>query len=323
MNFRQPRYPLGCFPTPMHDLENIGRVLGIDLRIKREDLSGLAAGGNKVRKLEYLIGDAKAQQATVLITAGALQSNHVLQTVAAARKADMRVIAVVPGPRPGKFLGNLFFDQLLGAEIEFLATDKFFEEVAGYMSHRQRELAERGEHAYVVPVGGSNALGSLGYVACAYEMASQYASSGLGSPDYVVVVTGSVGMYAGLVAGCSDIWPQTKVLGVVVNQYPFSRRENVAQMTNEVARLANIQRQWKADELHLDYDYVGPGYGIRSRAGDSAIHLVGQKEGILLDPIYTGKAFAGLIGNVRSGVIQPGSRVLFVHSGGAIANLVD
>lgn len=322
MNFRQARYPLGCFPTPIHEMENIGRFLGIDLRIKREDLSGLAAGGNKVRKLEYLIADAKAQQATALITAGAHQSNHVLQTVAAARKADLRAIAIVPGPRPEKFLGNLFFDQLLGAEIEFLVTDKFFEEVPGFMSNRQRELAKNGERAYVVPVGGSNALGSLGYVDCAYEMASQYAGSGLNAPDYIVVVTGSVGTYAGLVAGCSDVWPHTKVLGIVVNQYQFSRRENVAQMTNEVAQLASIPRQWAAEELYLDYDYIGPGYGIRSEAGDSAIDLVAQKEGILLDPTYTGKAFAGLLGNVRSGAIPPGSRVLFVHSGGAIANLV-
>lgn len=182
--------------------------------------------------------------------------------------------------------------------------------------------AKRGEQAYVVPVGGSNALGSLGYVDCAYEMASQYADSGLNAPDYVVVVTGSVGTYAGLVAGCTDAWPHTKVLGIVVNQYQFSRRENVAQMTNEVAQLAGIRRQWAAEELHLDYDYIGAGYGIRSEAGDSAIELVAQTEGILLDPTYTGKAFAGLLGSVRSGAIPPGSRVLFVHSGGAIANLV-
>lgn len=323
MNFRHARYPLGCFPTPIHDLEHIGRDLAIDLRIKREDLSGLAAGGNKVRKLEYLIADAKAQHATTLITAGAHQSNHVLQTVAAARKADMRAIAIVPGPRPEKFLGNLFFDQLLGAEIQFLVGDNFFEEVPEYMSNCRRELAKHGEQGYIVPVGGSNALGSLGYVDCAYEMASQYADSGMNAPDYLVVVTGSVGTYAGLVAGCSEVWPDTKVHGIVVNQYQFSRRENVAQLTNEVAQLAGIQRQWAAEELFLDYDYIGPGYGIRSEAGDSAIELVAQKEGILLDPTYTGKAFAGLLGKVRSGAIAPGSRVLFVHSGGVIANLTS
>jgi len=323
MNSKQTRYPLGCFPTPIHNLDNVGRSLDIDLRIKREDLSGLAAGGNKVRKLEYLIADAKAKQATTLVTAGAHQSNHVLQTVAAARKADMRAIAFLPGPRPEKFVGNLFFDRLLGAEIEFLVSDRFFEEVPGYMSNCQRELAKRGERAYVVPVGGSNALGSLGYVDCAYEMASQYADSGLNAPDYVVVVTGSVGTYAGLVAGCSDAWPRTRVLGIVVNQYQFSRRENVVQLTNDVAQLAGIQRQWTAEELYLDYDYVGPGYGIRSEAGDSAIALVAQKEGVLLDPTYTGKAFAGLLGNVRSGAIPLGSQVLFVHTGGAIANFVD
>lgn len=323
MNFRQTRYPLGCFPTPIHDLENIGGILDIDLRIKREDLSGLAAGGNKVRKLEYFIADAKAKQATTLITAGAHQSNHVLQTVAAARKANLRAIAIVPGPRPEKFLGNLFFDQLLGAEIKFLVTDRFFEEVPEYLSNCQRELAIHGENAYIVPVGGSNALGSLGYVDCAYEMASQYRDAGLVAPDYIVVVTGSVGTYAGLVAGCSDVWPHTKVLGVVVNQYQFSRRESVAQLTNEVARLAGIQKQWMSEELYLDYDYVGPGYGIRSEAGDAAIDLVAQKEGVLLDPTYTGKAFAGLLGNVRSGAIPAGSKVLFVHSGGLITNLVD
>lgn len=316
-----PRVALGCFPTPVQELPNAGRELGIRLSIKRDDLSGLAAGGNKVRKLEYLVADARRQGATVLMTAGAVQSNHVLQTVAAARKSGMRAIAVLQGPPPPSPRGNLLLDHLLGAEIEFLNSDRFVEDVVPYMEKRQQQLLHAGDVPYVVPVGGSNALGAYGYVNCARELADQYAARDMAPPDCVVVATGSVGTYAGVEVGCAHFWPGTRVRGIVVTTNYFAMRENVAQLVNDTAKQAGMERRWTPGDLWLDYDYIGPGYGIRSEAGNRAIDMLARAEGIFLDPTYTGKVFAGLVGNVRAGTIPAGSTVLFIHTGGATALL--
>lgn len=316
-----PRLALGCFPTPLQVLENVGKELGIELTIKRDDLSGLAAGGNKVRKLEYLVADAKRREATVLITAGAIQSNHVVQTVAAARKSGLRAIAVLQGPRPSKSTGNLLLGELLGAEIDFVDSLRFFEEVPRYMAEREQELLKVGERPYVIPTGGSNALGALGYVNCVRELAIQYAKRGIEPPDYLVASTGSVGTYAGLVVGGACHWPATKILGVVVTTNYFAQRENVLRLVNETAALAGIERRWNPDELWLDYDYIGPGYSVQSEQGARAIELVARSEGVFLDPTYTAKVFAGLVGNVQSGRLPPSSRVLFVHTGGSTALL--
>lgn len=316
-----PRYPLGCLPTPLQNLERMGERLGIELKVKRDDLTGLAAGGNKVRKLEFLVADAQRQRATVLMTAGSIQSNHVLQTVAAGRRSGMRVIAVLDGKRPEEPSGNLLLDELLGAEIEFLESERFVEDVLVYMAKRQEELASEGEAVYIIPVGGSNALGSQGYVQCVTELAAQYTDQDMPPPDYVVVATGSVGTYAGMVVGSAYHWPETQVLGIVVTTNYFAERDNVVRLTNETAKLAGFDRQWLPYELLLTYDYIGPGYGIRSAGGNAAIQQLAESEGIFLDPTYTGKVFAGLIGCVQSGRIPKGSRVLFIHTGGAAALL--
>ena len=316
-----PRFELGCFPTPLQHLANASRELGVELSVKRDDLSGLAAGGNKVRKLEYLVADARRQGATVLMTAGAIQSNHVLQTVAAARKSGMRALVVLQGSAPAVARGNLLLDQILGAEIEYLDSQRFVEDVIPYMERRHQELLHEGEIPYLVPVGGSNALGAFGYVNCAREMAGQYAALGRKAPDYVVVATGSVGTYAGVLVGCAHFWPQTAVRGIVVTTNYFAKRENVVQLTNETARQADVDRRWGAEDLWLDYDHIGPGYGIRSETGDQAIEMLARTEGIFLDPTYTGKVFAGLVANVRAGVIRQKTSVLFIHTGGAAALL--
>lgn len=316
-----PRLPLGCFPTPIHDLPSLSEDLGITLKIKRDDLTGLAAGGNKIRKLEYLIADAQSQGCSVLITAGALQSNHVLQTTAAGRKSGMRVIAVMDGAAPQTYSGNLRLSKLLGAELEFLESDRFVEDVRDYMAQRQAQLAQVGEAAYIVPVGGSNALGSQGYVNCAREMAEQYLAAGEAPPDYLVVAGGSGGTFAGIAAGCAHFWPGTNVIGIVITTNYFAQREHMAKLTEEAAAMAGLDQSWTAADIRLDYSYIGPGYGTPSPAGDFAVNIMASREGILLDPTYTGKVMSGLIGQVESGQIAPGSRVLFVHTGGATALL--
>ncbi|MDV3189726.1 MAG: D-cysteine desulfhydrase family protein [Sweet potato little leaf phytoplasma] len=316
-----PRLPLGCFPTPIHDLPRLSADLGIELKIKRDDLTGLAAGGNKIRKLEYLIADARNKGCSVLITAGALQSNHVLQTTAAGRKSGMRVIAVMDGAEPQSYSGNLRLSKLLGAELEFFESDRFVEDVRAFMEQLQAQLAKEGEAAYIVPVGGSNALGSQGYVNCAREMAEQYQAAGEAPPDYLVVAGGSGGTFAGIAAGCAHFWPGTKVVGIVITTNYFAQREHMAKLTGEAAALAGFDQNWAAADIWLDYSYIGPGYGIPSSAGDFAVNAVASREGILLDPTYTGKVMSGLIGQVESGQIALGSRVLFVHTGGATALL--
>ncbi|WP_407713763.1 D-cysteine desulfhydrase family protein [Comamonas testosteroni] len=321
MSCLPPRLGLGCFPTPLHHLANLSADLNIDLWIKRDDLTGLAAGGNKIRKLEYLLAEAKQQNATTVITAGAIQSNHVLQTIASAKRSGMRAIAVLQGIRPATSSGNLLLDELLGAEIEYLDSEKFVEDAPAYMARRQLELGEEGERVYIVPVGGSNALGAIGYVNCSRELAIQYQDRALTPPDFVVAATGSVGTYAGLVVGCAQHWPKTKVMGVVVTTNYFAQRELVTNLVNQTARLARFNRQWSPDELLLTYNYIGPGYGIPSNAGNIALSRVAESEGILLDPTYTGKVFSGLIDSVKSGQIPLNSKVLFLHTGGSTALL--
>lgn len=316
-----PRTPLGCLPTPVHTLPRIGKELGIDLKIKRDDLTGLAAGGNKVRKLEYLVSDALKNGATVLMTAGSIQSNHVLQTIAAGRKAGLRTIAVLDGRKPSASSGNYLLDELLDADIEFMESERFVEDVVGHMQARRKELEAVGEKVYIIPVGGSNALGSQGYVTCMQELATQYQEMGEPPPDYVVVATGSVGTYAGTLVGCAHHWPTTKVLGIVVTTNYFAKSEHVVTLANETAALAGLPMRWLSEDLLLNYDYIGPGYGIPSDLGNRAIDALAQHEGVFLDPTYTGKVFAGLTGCVKRGQIPQGSRVLFIHTGGATALL--
>lgn len=319
LNF--PRLQLGCFPTPIHDLPVLSEDIGIQLKIKRDDLTGIAAGGNKIRKLEYLISDAKSKSCSVLITAGALQSNHVLQTTAAGRKSGMRVIAVMDGAEPQVYSGNLRLSKLLGAELEFFKSERFVEDVREYMAQRQAQLSQEGLKAYIVPVGGSNALGSQGYVNCAREMAEQYRIAGDAPPDYLVVAGGSGGTFAGIAAGCAHFWPTTKVIGIVITTNYFAQPEHMARLTGEAAALAGFDQEWTVDDLELNYSYIGPGYGMPSPAGDFAVNAMASREGILLDPTYTGKVMSGLFGEVESGRIPPGSRVLFIHTGGATALL--
>jgi D-cysteine desulfhydrase family pyridoxal phosphate-dependent enzyme len=321
--FRQTssRSELGCFPTPLHILRNLGSDLGIDLWIKRDDLSGLGAGGNKVRKLEFLLAEAAARHATVLVTAGYPQSNHVLQTAAAGRRLKMRTIAVLRGEKPRRLTGNLLFDDLLACELEFLDCENFAEAINEHMEQRCLTLASAGDTPYLIPVGGSNPHGSLGYVECARELSLQYAAFDDVPPDYVVVPVGSSGTYAGLVVGCSMLWPNTKVLGIVVSDNYFAQREHVAKLVNETAAIGGIERRWSSSELLLDYDYIGEGYAKSTLASEAAIRMMAQSEGLFLDPTYTGKTAAGLIGNVHNGNIPRASKAIFIHTGGATALL--
>lgn len=314
-----PRLSLGFLPTPVERMERLGRKIGIELSVKRDDFTGFGGGGNKVRKLEYLMADAVAQGVKVLITTGGHQSNHARMTAAAARKYGMKPVLVLRGNRPDIWQGNLLLDHLFGAEIDFLDPDAYFTQINPRMQFHADEAEKRGEKAYIIPLGGASALGAMGYVNAIRELAAQYEQAGTPAPEYIVAPVGSGGTLAGMHIGCAMFWPQTRVVGIAVtgSAVPFSER--IAVMANAGAELLGYERRWVADDILIENDYIGPGYSIPSEDGNAAIKLAGRTEGMLLDPVYTGKAFAGIMGCVASGRIAKGSSVLFIHCGGSPA----
>ena len=300
-----PRLSLGIFPTPIHRLENISRLLGREIYIKRDDMSGLGLGGNKTRKLEFLLADAKAQGAEIVFTTGGAQSNHAMLTAAAAGRLGMKAILVLKKRGVTDCVGNQMLERLMGTEVRFVDTDDYAD-IYAEMDRIGREL---GRPYYKIPCGGSNALGALGYVDCAREIAGQ----GLRF-DHIVCAEGSGGTMAGLALGAKLFLPGTKVHGMMVDTDPFDRITPA--LMRETAALLEISPEITPED-YLLRDMCGPGYAIASPAGNAAVALMARREGIFLDPVYTGKAFAGLLELAEEGSFGEEERVLFLHSGGA------
>ena len=300
-----PRLSLGIFPTPIHRLENISRLLGREIYIKRDDMSGLGLGGNKTRKLEFLLADAKAQGAEIVFTTGGAQSNHAMLTAAAAGRLGMKAILVLKKRGVTDCVGNQLLERLMGTEVRFVDTDDYAD-IYAEMDRIGREL---GRPYYKIPCGGSNALGALGYVDCAREIAGQ----GLRF-DHIVCAEGSGGTMAGLALGAKLFLPGTKVHGMMVDTDPFDRITPA--LMRETAALLEISPEITPED-YLLRDMCGPGYAIASPAGNAAVALMARREGIFLDPVYTGKAFAGLLELAEEGAFGEEERVLFLHSGGA------
>ncbi|CDG23004.1 D-cysteine desulfhydrase [Xenorhabdus poinarii G6] len=300
--------------TMMDKLENLSRYLGRDIYIKRDDLTPLAMGGNKLRKLEYLIADALQKKAKVIVTAGAIQSNHVRQTAAMAAKYGLKCVALLENPiqnQDNNFLnnGNKLLTELFNTQCVMCdeLTDPNRQMQAWIDQHHL-------EAAYIVPVGGSNALGSLGYVRCALEIAEQR-PQGIEFAA-VVVASGSAGTHAGLAIGLQAALPQTPVIGVTVSRVTAEQAPKVNQLQQEISSLLG---QTACPDIQLWDHYFAPRYGMPNKQGSDAITLLAQKEGILLDPVYTGKAMAGLIDHVLNKTIDGQKPLLFVHTGGAPA----
>ncbi|MBP0618103.1 1-aminocyclopropane-1-carboxylate deaminase/D-cysteine desulfhydrase [Jiella mangrovi] len=314
-----PRLPLGFLPTPIEDLKRLGDELRIDLAVKRDDFTGFGGGGNKVRKLEFLMAEAVSRGVDVLITTGGHQSNHARMTAAAARKFGMKPILVLRGNKPSVMQGNLLLDHLLGAQIDFLDPDAYFTEINPRMQHHADAARERGETPYIIPLGGASALGAMGYVAAVRELSEQYEALNRLPPEYIVAPVGSGGTLAGLLIGCAMFWPSTKILGIAVSgsAVPFSQR--IADMANGGAELLGLDHRFSPTDVAIENGYVGEAYAVPSPEGNAAIARVARSEGMFLDPVYTGKAMAGLIDCVKRGSIAPGRRVLFLHCGGSPA----
>ena len=299
------RVSIGVFPTPVQKLESISRLLGTQVYVKRDDLTGLGLGGNKVRKLEYLLADAKAQGAEVVFTTGGAQSNHAMLTAAAARKLGMTPILILKKRGVTARQGNQLLEHLMGVDVRFMDTDDY----ADIYAEMDRVGKALGRPYYKIPCGGSNALGTLGYVDCAREIRDQ----GLHF-DHLICAEGSGGTMAGLALGAKLYLPGTRVTGMMVDSDPFE--EITVQLMREAAALLDADVQVSAEDFDLR-DLCGPGYAIPSQEGNAAVAMMAENEGLFLDPVYTGKAFAGLIAMAREGAFKPTDRVLFLHSGGA------
>ena len=299
------RVSIGVFPTPVQKLESISRLLGTQVYVKRDDLTGLGLGGNKVRKLEYLLADAKAQGAEVVFTTGGAQSNHAMLTAAAARKLGMTPILILKKRGVTARQGNQLLEHLMGVDVRFMDTDDY----ADIYAEMDRVGAALGRPYYKIPCGGSNALGTLGYVDCAREIRDQ----GLHF-DHLICAEGSGGTMAGLALGAKLYLPGTRVTGMMVDSDPFE--EITVRLMREAAALLGADVQVSAEDFDLR-DLCGPGYAIPSQEGNAAVAMMAENEGLFLDPVYTGKAFAGLIAMAREGRFAPTDRVLFLHSGGA------
>jgi D-cysteine desulfhydrase family pyridoxal phosphate-dependent enzyme len=304
-----PRLHFAHLPTPIETLPRLSEALGRPgLLIKRDDLTGLAFGGNKTRKLEFLVAEARAQGARTLISGGALQSNHCRQTAAAAARFGFECILVLTGNEPKQPSANLLLDELFGAEVVHVAERK----------HRDRILQETFDRAakdgmkpYLVPYGGSNATGALGYAFAMKELVEQNSN-----PDWVVFATSSGGTHAGLLLGQRVFGYKGKLLGISVDESEEWLKQNVSQLASLASERLGKRIEFSPDEVLANANYCSAGYGVLTEAEREAIRLFATFEGILLDPVYTGRAAAGLVNLIRKGFFKRDERVLFLHTGG-------
>jgi len=306
--------------TPLEHAPNLSAALGgPDIWIKRDDLLGLAAGGNKTRKLEFLVADALAKGADTLITVGAPQSNHCRLTLAAAAKEGLKCRLVleqrVAGSYNPKATGNNFLYNLLGCEK--ISVVNAGDDLNAAMQAHAAELEAQGRKGYIIPGGGSNTLGALGYVSCAHEIAAQSFELGL-TFDRIVVASGSCGTHSGLLVGAKSVNFDVPITGINVRRPRAEQEGNLLKLARETAALLEIASPEAKDVTALD-EWVGPGYSLPTDEMIEAVRMTAQLEAVLLDPVYSGKAMAGLIGLVRRGELKRGERVLFVHTGGAPA----
>ena len=317
--FPRRRYTAG--PTPLEPLARLSAHLGggVELWIKRDDLLGLTGGGNKTRKLEFLVADALAHGADTLVTCGAPQSNHCRLTLAAAVAEGLKCRLVIEERVPGSYAAdatgnNLLFD-LLGVErVTVVAGGS---DLAAAMTAEVTDLAAHGRTGYAIAGGGSVPLGTLGYVACAEELLAQSFDHGVAF-DHVVVASGSAGTHAGLVVGLESANANLPVTGINVRRPQAEQEGNVHKLAEATAAFAGAPPVARAAVTCLDR-WVGPGYSLPTPAMVAAVRLLARTEGVLLDPVYTGKAMAGLLDLVREGYFVRGSRVVFVHTGGSPA----
>jgi D-cysteine desulfhydrase len=312
-----PHERFALTPTPIHALARLPEHLPSlssfpQLWIKRDDLNGVALGGNKLRKLEWLLGDALSQGCDTLITAGAAQSNHCRQTAGVGAMYSMEVHLCLRGPEPKTDTGNLILDKWLGAHLHFAAMGT---NVSDSMPPLAERLRAEGRRPYLIPIGGSNAVGAVGYVAAVQELIEQ----GI-IPDFIVVATGSGGTHAGIEVGVRLLQLPTTVIGIgVATPDGVSWQQDIAQLATETAQRLGSSETWLPEQIECPMDWMGPYYGAATDSCTHSLRLLARSEGVFLDPVYSGKAMAGLLAMIELGRFPSNASVLFWHTGGAPA----
>ncbi len=310
-------FPLGFFPTPIHKLNNLSKEFpDYNLFIKRDDQTGLAFGGNKTRKLEYLIREALEKSCDTVVTIGAAQSNHCRQTAAAAVVAGLECHLLLRGPEPDICNGNYLLDKMLGAHIHWFEADRQEESENRLLESLRKE----GKKPYLIPVGGSNSTGALGYVKAMEELKLQMEDREI---DHIVFASCSGGTHAGMVLGKKIFNINSEIHGVSIEKDMTGGtplRGSIIDIANEAAVLLDVNQRVKNEDVLLIDGYNDAGYGVVTSQEVNAISVLAKSEGIFLDPVYTGRAFAGMLDLLKKGYFQKGSKIMFWHTGGAPAN---
>ncbi|MEN6358192.1 MAG: D-cysteine desulfhydrase family protein [Armatimonadota bacterium] len=311
-----PRIPLTALPTPLDDAPRLAKKIGLrKLLIKRDDCTTLAGGGNKARKLEYLMADAVIKECDVVMTDGGPQSNHARMTAGAVCRVGIDdCILFIGGPRFDRFQGNLLLDIVFGAQIRFME-DATVREMEDAMASEARSLKLHGRKPYVIPIGGATPLGALGYVQAIRELADQLSCED--KAPLIVVAVGSAGTLAGCALGIRLFLPKADLLGISVAGGVKTSCRIAAEDANGSAALIGVNEHFEPEDMHINDEYYGERYGVPSEAGNKAILAAAQTEGLILDPVYTGKAMSGLIGLAQLGKIDPDRTVVFIHTGGS------
>ncbi len=315
-----PRVKLVNLPTPLEKMSRLTSALnGPQLWVKREDCTGLAFGGNKERKAEFALGDSLSKNADVIITVGPVQSNHARATAAAARKLGLKVILVLSGEKPSSYDGNLLVNSLLGAEIRFLKGKPSKLDRMQFTEGIAADLRKKGHIPYVIPAGASYPLGAVAYVNAMLELLSQTRNGGF-KIDHVIHAAGSGGTQAGLVLGNKALESKVNVLGICVEPHIRDKLVNeTVEIARGAAKLLHLKVTVEPDDVVLDENYAGKAYEEPTPEAINAIRLVAQTEGLLLDPIYTGRAMAGLVDLIKEDRFEKNDNVVFVHTGGTPA----
>jgi D-cysteine desulfhydrase family pyridoxal phosphate-dependent enzyme len=309
------RVELTLAPTPFHALPRFSQEIGVEVWAKRDDIGPVGLLGNKVRKLEFLIADAQRNRANVLVTVGAVQSNHARTTACAAAMLGLRCVLILGGAESGPPSGNYLLDRLFGAEVELVAGAEW-DELEPMLAKKCRELDEKGQRPYLIPAGGSTPVGALGLARGYLELAEQLDERHL-TPELIVHATSSGGTQAGLEVGRAILGHGPRILGVAVAKSPGVLEAEVAEIATNAALLAGINGTWDPGDVAIDHSQRGSAYGVPTAASQAAIRLLARTEGILTDPVYSGKALAGLIDQAGTGGLR--GPVVFWHTGGTPA----
>ncbi len=311
-----PKISLANLPTRIEKLERLSELWrGPEIYVKRDDLTGMALSGNKIRKLEFVIAEACNQGADLLITCGGIQSNHARATAIAATKLGMKSYLVLRGQEGGEIDGNLFLDLLVGAKIKYITPEDYSTRVDEIMADLAEQLKKEGHHPYVIPEGASNELGTMGYLAAIKEIVEQLEKMNL-KIDYIVCAVGSGGTHAGLLLGQKLNKQDFQIIGFNVCDDEHYFVQKISRISQGAIERFGLEIDFKKEDVKIIDGYVGEGYALNRQEEIDFMKLVALEEGLLLDPVYTGKALYGLKDQISKGRFKKGEKILFIHTGG-------